>query len=121
MAQSAYMAVRASVPGLNWLRMRCLLLKGLTMDTYQQIFYAKKLSPEVRNLLIGEVFHVDSFLRWWEGTRINSDFWLETPSALIRIHVVPRKALFSPHDWQTSMYFAVIFFAPLVASGLHVP
>ena len=28
--------------------------------------------------------------------------WLETPSALIRIHVVPRKVLFTPHDWQTN-------------------
>ena len=105
MAQSAYMAVRASVPGAQLAEDAVPATERLDyghgLGGYQHILYAKKLSPEVRNLLIGEVFHVDSFLRWWEGTKINSDFWLETPSTLIRIHVVPRKA---PLDWQTNQH-----------------
>ena len=66
-----------------------------------QIFYEKKLTPEVRNLLSGDSLPLESFLTWWKSTKVTSDFWIEDPKALIRVHVVPRKTFFAPDDWRT--------------------
>ncbi|CAE7565416.1 RE1 [Symbiodinium sp. CCMP2592] len=68
---------------------------------FPQIFYAKKIPPEVKNILISETLSVENFVKWWNGTRISSDFWIETQYSLIRIHVTPRKSLFSPVNWNT--------------------
>ena len=69
---------------------------------YPQIFYAKRIPLEVKNLLVSENIHVDTFIKWWTQTSIMSDFWVETPSTLVRVHVIPRKSLFSPKEWRTS-------------------
>ncbi|CAE7255000.1 RE2 [Symbiodinium sp. CCMP2592] len=68
---------------------------------FPQIFYAKKIPPEVKNLLISETLSVENFVKWWNQTRIMSDFWIETPCSMVRIHVTPRKSLFSPTNWGT--------------------
>ena len=62
---------------------------------YLQIFYAKRIPLEVKNLLVSENISVDSFIKWWTQTSSMSDFWVETPSTLVRVHVTPRKSLFS--------------------------
>ncbi|OLP87351.1 hypothetical protein AK812_SmicGene31431 [Symbiodinium microadriaticum] len=69
---------------------------------YPQIFYAKRIPLEVKNLLVSENIHVDTFIKWWIQTSIMSDFWVETPSTLVRVHVIPRKSLFSPKEWNHS-------------------
>ncbi|OLQ05448.1 hypothetical protein AK812_SmicGene11376 [Symbiodinium microadriaticum] len=61
-----------------------------------QLFYEKKVTPEVRNMLSGDSLDLESFVRWWQLTKITADFWIETPEALIRVHVVPRKSFFNP-------------------------
>ena len=66
-----------------------------------QLFYEKKVTPEVRNMLSGDSLDLESFVRWWQLTKITADFWIETPEALIRVHVVPRKSFFNPRDWET--------------------
>ena len=71
-------------------------------EQFPQIFYAKKISPEIKNLLISEHLPVESFVKWWNKTGITSDFWIETGCSLIRIHVTPRKTFFSPAEWKTS-------------------
>ena len=66
-----------------------------------KIFYDKKLSSEVKHLLIQDRLHEVSFMNWWEKTNINSDFWLEGECMWHRIHVVPRRALCNPSTWKT--------------------
>ena len=67
-----------------------------------KIFYDKKLSPVVKELLTQDKLHDVSFMNWWEKTKINSDFWLEGESMWHRIHVVPRRALCNPSTWKTN-------------------
>ncbi|CAE7767068.1 unnamed protein product [Symbiodinium sp. CCMP2592] len=61
------------------------------------VFFPKKVAPEVHNML-AEPWGLggQSFLVWW-----SRDFWLETPSEMIRVHVTPRKHLFVPSNWKT--------------------
>ena len=66
-----------------------------------KIFYDKKLSPEVKELLTQDRLQEVSFMGWWEATKVNSDFWLEGDTAWHRIHVVPRRALCNPSTWKT--------------------
>ncbi|CAE7197343.1 RE2 [Symbiodinium sp. CCMP2592] len=66
-----------------------------------KIFYDKKLSPEVRELLTQDRLCEVSFTSWWERTKISSDFWLEGEAMWYRIHVVPRRALCNPSTWKT--------------------
>ena len=51
-----------------------------TFDTkapHYRIFYDKKLSPELNELLTQDRLQPASFIGWWQSTSINSDFWLE--------------------------------------------
>ena len=66
-----------------------------------KIFYDKKLSPEVRELLTQDRLHEVSFIAWWKRTKITTDFWLESEFAWHRIHVTPRRALCNPRAWKT--------------------
>ena len=66
-----------------------------------KIFYDKKLNPEVKELLTQDRLQSVSFMKWWEGTKVNDDFWLESEHAWHRIHVVPRRALCNPSTWKT--------------------
>ena len=56
----------------------------------KKIFYPKKISPAVHNMLTMPGFCEHSFSLWWKDTNISQDFWIETSSSLIRVHVVPR-------------------------------
>ena len=44
-----------------------------------------------------------SFITWWKTANQSRDFWVETELELIRIHVVPRKHLFNPSSWKTTL------------------
>ena len=70
-------------------------------EQFPQIFYAKKIPPEVKNLLVCENLSVECFVKWWNQTRFMSDFWIETKHTMIRVHVTPRKTLFNPTEWKT--------------------
>ena len=70
--------------------------------TSVNLFYPKKIGLATRNLLLSEKCNVGAFLNWWNSTNISNDFWLEGPEALVRVHVIPRKALFDPSAWRTT-------------------
>ncbi|CAE7541147.1 RE2 [Symbiodinium sp. CCMP2592] len=53
---------------------------GTTKAPHYKIFYDKKLSPVVKELLTQDRLYGVSFMNWWEKTNINSDFWLEGDS-----------------------------------------
>ena len=71
-------------------------------DLMPKIFYPKKIDASVRNMLCASPLNSDLFAAWWGRTPISKDFWIETASALIRVHVVPRRGFFNPHQWTTS-------------------
>ena len=66
------------------------------------VYFPKKLDPGVNDMLGQDRLHQDAFLSWWNSTPIERDFWLETPTAWIRVHIVPRRVMFSPSSWRTS-------------------
>ena len=67
------------------------------------LFYPKKVSPEVQNLLVQVPFHSTSFMVWWKQADQSRDFWIETNEEFIRVHMVPRKGSFDPSKWSTSL------------------
>ncbi|CAE7294300.1 GIP [Symbiodinium sp. CCMP2592] len=69
---------------------------------YTGIFHEKKLDPSVKDLLSQDCLQLDTFMTWWQQTPHDKDFWLETPDAWIRVHVVPRRAMFNPTTWRTT-------------------
>ena len=75
--------------------------KGSIGNNGQKIFYPKKISTAVHNMLSMNGFCEHSFSIWWKDTNISQDFWIETQNSLIRIHVVPRRTLFNPLAWST--------------------
>ena len=75
--------------------------KGSIGNNGQKIFYPKKISTAVHNMLSMNGFCEHSFSIWWKDTNISQDFWTETQNSLIRIHVVPRRTLFNPLAWST--------------------
>ena len=66
-----------------------------------RIFPEKKLDPAVKDMLSQDRLQHDPFFAWWERTDLDRDFWIETPSAWVRVHVVPRRAMFNPSTWRT--------------------
>ena len=70
-----------------------------------KIFFDKKLDEAVKIMLLEDTLHVETFLSWWSGSKVTSDFWLEAPNKLVRVHVTPRKSFFDPAKWQTSLTF----------------
>ncbi|CAE7236343.1 Faim2, partial [Symbiodinium sp. KB8] len=83
--------------------------------TYPQIFYQKKLAPEIQNLLSSDVLSVDGFVRWWQTTGVTADFWLETETSLIRVHVIPRKSHQTTGE-RSNHFFAITSIEFLVVS-----
>ncbi|CAE7037715.1 GIP [Symbiodinium sp. CCMP2592] len=69
---------------------------------FSRIFFEKKLSPEAKNMLVDDALPHDTFLQWWHASSYDSDFWIETPEKLVRVHVTPRKYYFDPSKWQTT-------------------
>ena len=81
-------------------------IKEVTKDAsdigvFKTIFYPKKLSPVVFNMLSAESLNSDVFMSWWSSTDVSKDFWIETASSFIRIHIKPRKHFFYPDMWDT--------------------
>ncbi|CAE7358519.1 RE1, partial [Symbiodinium microadriaticum] len=70
--------------------------------TKRGIFYPKKLDPTIMSMVSGEWdLGGHTFFTWWRGAKQSRDFWVETESELIRVHVVPRKHTFNPSLWTT--------------------
>ena len=68
-----------------------------------QIFYHKRsIDPALRELLLADSFNVDVFLAWWSSSNV-TDFWVESPTKLVRVHVTPRKTFFDPRKWNTDL------------------
>ena len=66
------------------------------------VFYPKKLTREVHNMLVGDWgAGGHTFVTWWKGSNQSRDFWVETPEEMVRIHVIPRKRTFDPGLWTT--------------------
>ena len=66
-----------------------------------KIFYDKKPSPEVKQMLTQHHLSETAFLASWNNTNIDSDFWVEGEFAWHRTHVTRRRSLFSPYSWKT--------------------
>ena len=77
-------------------------IERLQLPEDYRIFYPKKIHAFVENFLSAEPMNTDIFIRWWCQTRLSKDFWIENKSQLIRVHIVPRRGLFSPSDWVTT-------------------
>ena len=65
------------------------------------VLFPKKINDVIHNILTADVLSVSSFCTWWKQTRQSNDFWIETPKAFYRIHIVPRRAFFQPDKWRT--------------------
>ncbi|CAE7874645.1 GIP [Symbiodinium microadriaticum] len=77
-------------------------IERLQLPEDYRIFYPKKIHAFVENFLSAEPMNTDIFIRWWCQTKLSKDFWIENKSQLIRVHIVPRRGLFSPSDWVTT-------------------
>ena len=75
---------------------------GLSHNNLYNIFYDKKLPPEVKVMITQNQLCRESFMSWWKQCDVGGDFWIETESTWIRVHVTPRRSLFSPTLWHTS-------------------
>ena len=71
------------------------------LGVYKTIFYPKKLPQVVYNFLSAETLNPGVFMSWWSETNLSKDFWIETATSFIRVHINPRKGYFSPDQWQT--------------------
>ena len=67
------------------------------------LFYTKKLPIEIQSTLSSPTLGGTGFLCWWKTVKQSRDFWVETKTEFIRIHVVPRKTWFDPSRWNTSL------------------
>ena len=52
-------------------------------------------------MLCQDRLSLDAFQAWWGKTNIDRDFWVETASTWVRVHMVPRRATFNPSTWRT--------------------
>ena len=75
--------------------------QGPQVPKYFGIFYEKKLDPSTRIMLSEDRLQRDVFVAWWEKANFDRDFWVETPNTWVRVHMVPRRALFNPSTWRT--------------------
>ena len=67
------------------------------------LFYPKKVSMAVRAMLEGNWDRGgQAFTLWWNQAQQSRDFWVETATEMIRIHVVPRMDKFDPSKWTTT-------------------
>ena len=68
---------------------------------YTGIFYEKKLDPSTRDMLSQDRLQLDTYVSWREKTAQDRDFWVETPSTWVRVHIVPRRSMYNPSTWRT--------------------
>ena len=70
---------------------------------FKMLFHPKKIPLEVHNMLsTSSLLGAASFFSWWRHANQSNDFWIETADEMIRVHVAPRRTLFSPAKWKTS-------------------
>ena len=70
---------------------------------FKKLFYPKKIPLEVHNMLSStSLLGAASFFSWWKHANQCNDFWIETADEMIRVHVAPRRSLFSPVKWKTA-------------------
>eukprot|EP00438_Fugacium_kawagutii_P025852 Skav231407 [mRNA] locus=scaffold4039:44689:52020:- [translate_table: standard] len=73
-------------------------------STFKPLFYPKRLDLEIQNMLESStLLGPQGFFGWWKSANQSRDFWVETTDEMIRVHVVPRKHLFNPASWETSL------------------
>ena len=70
---------------------------------FKPLFFPKKVSRGVDNMLKQPDISPVSFHMWWRSANQSRDFWVETETEMIRVHVVPRKETFNPGFWTTSL------------------
>ena len=73
-----------------------------TVPQLTGVYHEKKLDPSVKDMLSQDRLQRDMFMTWWGQTSYDRDFWIETPATWVRVHVVPRRAMFNPSTWRTS-------------------
>ena len=66
-----------------------------------KLFYPK-VAKNIQEFLQAEVLSSEVFLQWWKDQPVMRDFWIETETEMIRVHVTPRRTYFNPSKWQTS-------------------
>lgn len=68
------------------------------------LFYPKVLPHEVRLMLSShDALGGAGLFCGWKQAKVSKDFWIETASEFIRVHVVPGNTTFSPSTWQTKL------------------
>ena len=72
-------------------------------EKFKPLFFPKKVSPAVSNMLQDPNISPSSFFMWWKNANQSRDFWIENEHEMIRIHVVPKKDAFNPAFWNTSL------------------
>ena len=65
------------------------------------LFFPKKVESAVFNMLTAQTLDTVAFSSWWSTTKHCNDFWIEGTEEWIRVHIIPRKNLFSPEQWRT--------------------
>ena len=89
---------RADGPG-SWLESSASTPKTVSQDN--TMCFPKKVGEVVHNMLTQEKLSSVLFCKWWANTKISNDFWIETPEAFFRTHVIPRRGVFDPSLWRT--------------------
>ncbi|OLQ15724.1 Copia protein [Symbiodinium microadriaticum] len=90
--REVYMTVCTGVPGSSSQS------RPTPCSTYTKIFYDKKINPAIREMLVADSLNDSVFLEWWSQTDLTNDFWIETDTKLVRVHITPRKNFFNPQD-----------------------
>ena len=67
------------------------------------IFYPKNLEEIYVKAFTADTLAPETFMSWWKETSISRDFWIESENYVDRIHVTPRKFMFDPSKWNTTM------------------
>ena len=82
----------------------CYMVRGGAGDDMRvnHIFYPKKVEQAHKDKLVAPLLDVVWFWAWWSGSSISKDFWIETDTHFVRIHMVPRRRPFFPGAWQTT-------------------
>ena len=75
---------------------------GLSTQSLYNLYYEKKLRPDVKVMLSQTQLCRESFFAWWGQCEVGGDFWVETETSWIRVHVTPRRSLFTPRLWNTT-------------------
>ena len=65
------------------------------------LFFPKKVESVVYNMLTAQTLDTAAFSSWWSTTKHCNDFWIEGMEEWVRVHIIPRKNLFSPDQWRT--------------------